>query len=540
MMKLASSLGLVVAVLGGVVCAAGCSVGSETGAAEGAVIAPPLDEARELDSILGDDRVGKVLRAQPNNIPGRFGDFEEVFKVGRKCNRRDSREIWTVEEKSTRITGAQEEANDLLPRLVIGGCEQEPGNLRQSFEMTVALVSDKSLPLADSIPDVPVEVMALDNTTGQFNFYVLEPGPTPTSNATVVRFVKLADDTVQKWTKVDGQPATKEDFPQRKCFNCHINGEPVMNELAEPWTNWVSSHKTMSRRLSGFTGALVSESRPFAGEHARSSLANQLEQVTKASISMWVEGIPGVPGSGFGQRVLDGKDAGGLPLLLRSVFCETTLNYEQVFNTVPMSLFMDKHIAGYAGFEPPLPPISGASWTLLPVRSEVDKRVEIFLQKKGILTPDTVLATRVFDDTHEIFSARRCALHADATSRLAPGVTVDGAIRAAILAALDADETTTTAEQRAFIRALIAPNVSSDARDAAELAYLDDITARLAKEIEQLDSAAGLETLAQRWTDRQADARALFPRPENPFPLPITPTVRAPIAMAPPGGDSTH
>ncbi|MFO0737032.1 MAG: hypothetical protein U0270_14185 [Labilithrix sp.] len=529
------------------VLAAGCSASADdVDRSESAVHAPPLDEAKELDSILGDDRVARYLHANPRGIPGRFGQVEEAYGIGSKCNRTDSHEIWTVEEKDTRITGAQVEMPDLMPRVVVGGCQQTLGNFRDTFELTVAMVSSNvPTDINDAIPDIPVEFMALDNTTGLFNFYVLEPTP-GSDNGTVARFVRLADGTVQKWTKIPGKAATKEDFPQGKCFNCHVHGGPVMNELTEPWTNWVSQHHELSRPMTGYTHALVSESRPFPGDtHTRSTLAQDLERVTRASIAMWVEGIPGVPGSGIGQQTLDGKQPGGVSKLLRSVFCESEVNYASVLHpdAVPTPLFLDQSIADLAGLQPAVAPFSGADWTLLPVRSETDQRIEKFLIKRGILKLDTVNAARVFDDMHDIFSAKRCALHEDATARLAPGVTPDTAVRESILASLDKDDadrkagkpSTTTAPQRAYIRALLSSTITSEDRDSAEAAYISDVTARFQAEATKLESATGLAELSKRWTDRQAAARAMFPKPENMLPL-----THPPPAVVADNGGSTH
>jgi hypothetical protein len=544
MKKIPSIVWLGASLASAVAFAAGCTAGDEDiVSSESAVHAPPLDEAKELESILGDDRVARFVRANPKAIPGKFGQVEEAYGIGSKCNRRDSHEIWAVEEKDTRITGAQVEMPNLMPRVLVGGCQQTLGNLRESFELTVAMVSSNvPTDIDNAIPDVPVEFMALDETSGLFNFYVMEPTP-GSDNGTLARFVRLADGTVQKWTKIPGKAATKEDFPQGKCFNCHVHGGPVMNELTEPWTNWVSQHHQISRPMTGFTHALVSEARPFPGDtHNRNSLANDLERVTRASIAMWVEGIPGKPGSGIGQQTLDGKQPGGVSRLLKSVFCESEVNYASILEAtaVPSPLFLDQKIADLAGLQAPIPPlaVSGPSWTLLPVRSETDQRIEAFLVKRGILKLDTVNAARAFDDMNDIFSAKRCSLHEDATKRITPGVSPDAAVRASILASLDADDaarkagqpSTTTAAQRAYIRALLSDTITADKRDSAELAYIDDVTKRFQAEAAKLETADGLAELSKRWTDRQGLARAMFPKPENMLPLTHAPA--APVASA--------
>jgi hypothetical protein len=521
---------------GGVLAAAivaGCSVPSESSEGAGASLTDPADELAELEKVIGNDRGGRGLRARPGAIPYKLEGVESFFGIGRACSRTDSKEIFVAEEKSSRLTGSQILTADLSPRLVVGGCNQHPSDpsaLRETFELFLAVVSDPARTLEDPLATSPVEAMALDDTTGLFNFYVLEPPAETGATGTVTRFVRRADDVVEKWQKVSGKPATKDVSADRKCFNCHVHGDPIMNELTEPWTNWVSSHKRFSRPLASTSRELVSEARPFGSEHTRSSLANHLEQVTRASIAMWVEGIPGRAGSGLGPQILSGAQPGGVHGLLRSVFCETTVNYASVADTVPVGLFIDESAANLAALEAPIAHPS-TSWTLLPVRAEVDIRIERFLQKARVLRPDTVLAVRLLDDTHDVFSPKRCALHPAVASDLAAGKPVDAAVRAAVLASLSADLATTTPEARAFIRALVAEGVDPAVRDEAESAYVADLGARLAADAARLETSAGQAELAQRWKGRQASARALFPTAANP--LPITQTTSASASPSP-------
>lgn len=490
-----------------------------------------VDDLEELNTILGDDRVATVLRANHTAIPNDLAGFENLFKVGRACERTDSKEIFVIEEKSTRITGAQEEANDLLPRLVIGGCNktpQVPGSMINTFELFLAIVSDKARPLDDPLSLEPnVEAMALDTKTGLYNFYVVEKSLVPNKPGTVTRFIRKADNTVEKWQKVAGQLATKEVSTDRKCYNCHLHGGPIMNELTEPWSNWVSSHKTFSRPLTGDSRALVSEARPFGTEHTRSSLANQLEQVIRASMQAWVEGVPGRANSGLGPQVLAGEQPGGVGSLLKSVFCETEVNYVSTHDTVPIGLFVDVTASQIALLEPPIKPADYPSMTLLPVRAEGDIRIERFLQKAGILRPDTVLAVRVFDDEHAVFSKRRCDLHSSVVSRIGGGVKPDDAVRAVIGEMLTTEDTQAasgaatvhTAAQRAYMRVLLDPTADPVVRDSKQEAYVTELTTRYNADIARLDTQAGREALNTRWYDRQASARAMFPDAKNPLPI---------------------
>ena len=86
--------------------------------------------------------------------------------------------------------------------------------------------------------------MALDDTTGLFNFYVLEPPTAKGAPGTVSRFVRTPADVVEHWQKVPGQAATKGPNDTRKCFNCHIHGDPIMNEWSRGRTGSVRTRRS--------------------------------------------------------------------------------------------------------------------------------------------------------------------------------------------------------------------------------------------------------------------------------------------------------
>jgi hypothetical protein len=503
--------------------AAGCSLASTDDASAASALSN-VDDTAELAKVVGDDRVGRALLANPSAIPYTLAGVEAMFGIGRKCTRPDSHEIWAAEEKDSRLTGEQVPTAALEPRLVVGGCNHDPTNpaaIRQSFELFLAVVSDPAKPLGDPLSTTQVEAMALDDTTGLFNFYVLEP-PTSSSAAgapgTVSRFVRTPSDVVEHWQKIPGQAATKGPNDTRKCFNCHIHGDPIMNEISEPWTNWVSSHKTFSRELTGDSRELVGESRPWNGEHTRSSLANALQQTVQSGLATWVEGFPGKPKSGLGPQILSGAQPGGMDALLKSVFCQTTVNYASAFDTVPLGLIVDGSAANLAALQAPVGVAESSSWTLLPVRADVDIRLELYLEKAQILRPETVMAVRLLDDTHDVFSAKRCAVHAQLGPKLSSAPSVDEAVRSAVLDAVNADASL-GALQKDYIHALVDPSTPADVRDAAESSYIDDLTSRTAAEAAKLQTDAGRQELHQRWLDRQAAARALFTTAANPLPI---------------------
>lgn len=510
--------------VGAMALAAGCSSTADDEAAQsGANLAEqdPVTELAELDKVLAHDRVGRVFHANLTSISSKLPDNENLFGVGRACNNAASKEIFIVEEKSTRFGGRQQDTLNLLPRAVIGGCNQAPltSSHLGSFELMVAAVSDKDYPLDDPFSIEPVEIMALDDDTGLFNFYIIErPEPLhPHDRPTVTRFDRRADGQIMRYQKVANRPATIEVSSNRKCFDCHVNGGPVMNELTQPWSGWISSTGLYSRpSVSGLTRELVSEARPFNREHNRSSLANDLERITREAIQTWIEGQPSHPGSGLGPQVLAGKQPGGVSGLLKSVFCQTELNFASTFDTVPLPMFVDEFAANFASLQPPINSIQNPKFPVrLPVRSEVDKRIEVFLQKKGQITPDVVLATRIVDDTHDVFSQKRCDLYPAVVSAIAGGATPEAASRAA-LASTIAGGANTPAEK--LIAAILDPKTTDDDRSKAESDYIADLTARFNADITKVESDDGLKELDNRLADKQRAAFAMFPSTANVLP----------------------
>src|SRR5260221_2190854 len=125
----------------------------------------------------GDDRVGAALKDHPELIPTNFGEYEQLFKVGRACARTDSKEVFVVQESQTRGQTGDEKTAALLPRAVITGCNtgnvRDFPTLRNSYSLMAALISDPRMPHAadgDTMVLTPVEAVALDNTTGEYNF----------------------------------------------------------------------------------------------------------------------------------------------------------------------------------------------------------------------------------------------------------------------------------------------------------------------------------------------------------------------------------
>lgn len=482
----------------------------------------PATEIAELDKVLGNDRVARAFRANIGNVSSKLPDVEKALGVGRQCANPATKEIFIIEEKSTRFGGRQQDTLNLLPRAVITGCDvRASSDHLGAFELMVAAVSDKDYPLDDPFSIEPVEVMALDETTGLFNFYIIErPEPLhPHDRATVTRFEERADGQIYRLQKVANRLTTIEVSSNRKCFDCHVNGGPVMNELTQPWSGWVSSAGLYSRpTVTGTTRELVSESRPFAGEHNRSSLANDMERIIRSAIGEWVEGVPGRAGSGLGPQTLAGKLPGGPGKLMKSVFCETELNFASTFDTIPIQMFVDEFASQFAALQPPINSLQNPKFPVrLPVRSEVDKRIELFLKKQGIIDNNTITAARLVDDANDVFSTKRCGLYPDVLARIAAGATPNDAARAAIVTTLNADVNARTPAER-LIAATLDANTSDDDLARAQDAYMADLTQRFNDDIVKVESPEGLKELDDRLAARQRAAQALFPSTANVLP----------------------
>lgn len=501
------------------VCAAATGCGGED-AATG-----DEENIAETKAIFGDDRVGAKLASAPRSIPGTYPEVEELFGIGRKCSNDDSKEIYVVEESSSRAGGEQKITEALMPRAIVTGCNtdrQNPDSAINSFGLMVALFSSPDAPNAaehDPMVLSPVEVMALDMTTGLYNFYVFEDNGAG-SPGTVNRIQLRPDDTVVRYRVEPGKKMTTEEVPDRACQNCHANMGPVMNELSEPWTNWVSTHKQLPEaELAGETRSIVDEAIALDGGHNRSSFANDLEPTMRAAMRVWIDGLPGKPRSGFGPAVADGDQPGGIAGLLESVFCQTELNYASAATTVPVELFVDPAAVAGAGIAPPNAYAIDVFPTQLPVRSEMDKRIEKYLIKQKYVSLRTATAIRIVDDTMDVFSSLRCGLYDEVKNGLpsAPA-DVDAHVRK-ILSAKVASGEIPAGPGASYISALIDPQRSSEAQKAAQTAYYDDARARFQADAALLETAAGRAELRKRVTFRKEAAKKMFPGPKNPLPI---------------------
>ncbi|MGH8580632.1 MAG: hypothetical protein ACREVK_11105 [Gammaproteobacteria bacterium] len=90
---------------------------------------------------------------------------------------------------------------------------------------------------SDSFPDAPssIEAWGWDNHRGRYNYYRMDRTGTPNLQLTwKFRGTSVNADRLSVFER------------QGTCMRCHVNGAPVMKELAFPWNNWRSFKFTAS------------------------------------------------------------------------------------------------------------------------------------------------------------------------------------------------------------------------------------------------------------------------------------------------------
>jgi hypothetical protein len=462
------------------------------------------------DSLFQNDRVGRQLKGDVSKIPGDYPALEQAFKMGRECKRGDKQhEIYIVDEKPR-----GEPAGLKLPRAVVTGCNtgdtSKPETARNSYSLMMALISDDSTPQAksgDTMLTSPIETMALDDTTGLYNFYVFEPGPKG-KPGTVSRFWRAKDGTIMTRQLVggSGKPTAAAKSNDKRCFNCHVDGAPIMNELSEPWTNWISPKKAVSTaNMSGMTKELV----------GAASLADQFEQFIRAATQEYTSGDS--KKKGWLARTRDGLLPGGVAKMVRPLFCENELNYLSADTTkgVPGQVFFDPSLTAQSDVVfPEAPPGDTPEPFLFPIRSVYDESVQQSLVDAGYVGFDVAVAIRLLDDENDVFSSQRCGVY-DAVSKAitAAGANPDPKKVAGIIKQTVSDKLASLKlhpAQLAYLKARLA--------EGDHDTQLDAYNAELLTRFQAMDK--GVPAIAAKEKTRKDLARKLFPGNVTNSPLP--------------------
>jgi hypothetical protein len=152
----------------------------------------------------------------------------------------------------------------------------------------------------------------------------------------------------------------------------------------------------------------------------------------------------------------------------------------------------------------------------MPVRADMDERIETALIKKKVVSQRTTIAIRLIDDRNDVFSSVRCNLLSAATSGMPSDATkVDAHLRTFLRGQVDA--LYQEGPRREYARALLDDAVTD--MKPYRLAYLNVATIALARDVEKLQSLEGRAELKARSQLRKDAAKQMFAREANPMPL---------------------
>ncbi len=204
--------------------------------------------------------------------------------------------------------------------------------------------------------------------------------------------------------------------------------------------------------------------------------------------------------------------------MLKSIFCQTELQYASTFSVVPLELFVDPGAVAGGSFIAPPAYSSELFPILMPVRSDMDKRIETAFIKKKLLKQNTVIAIRLVDDRNDIFSAKRCGLYDPIAAALPTDNTqIDAFIRNALK--MQATTLYKAGNAKAYADVLLSDAPATDVVKAARVKYLADMTTLYQTDIAKLKTLKGRDELKTRSQSRKDQARVMFDRDANPMPV---------------------
>lgn len=462
-------------------------------------------DVSELVVLFGDDRVRDVLGVLPLEAwPGDLAGVEAAFGVGRACGQ-PSREIFIVEEAQARPRGARTALDRPVPRVTMTGCSTS------TFERSSLFVVVSSDPARadqeDPIALWPVELMARDRATGEYSFYDLAPDADGVTR--LQRTVRRGSE-VAVLSRRAGVPMVEEPAATASCFGCHVQGAPLFNELAIPWTHWISElTPPLTREYGGETRALIAaatgDDAAREGEPGSTpSGAYDFDQTMRLALEQFARPHVGRALSAPGPRTV--RD------LLQSILCETELNHE----AFPLTLFIDPDAVSGAALRTPAVPVHVRLPILVPTRSEIDRAIERDLVARGLVHRDVALAARVIDDGHDVFSARRCGLLPEADVRAGGSLAnLDASLRQVLG---EAARTLDDEPTRIYVDALLAPGTSRAELATHRDAYLISARARVRALGLSTSTVEGRAAFERRVWERVERAEAMFPGPESPLP----------------------
>jgi hypothetical protein len=246
-------------------------------------------------------------------------------------------------------------------------------------------------------PELPeeVEVMAFDNSTGVYNYYMASPGN--------ITFFGNSKD--MKKGVGSGQA--------RRCAACHTAGGVIMKELDTPWLHWEGHVNTPG------ASELV-QAHPDLG---RKTDGLNFEGVVKDGNRQWNE-----------SRLADLQDNGTLADVLRPLFCTVQINTDNgadfegnQLSSIPVDSLLDPQLKSFGSI-----PVSGSDYEELKAengqtvpgtdkddtilaypfveRSFIDNDYVGKLISAGVIDQEFAKDVLMVDFTRPIFSDERCNL----------------------------------------------------------------------------------------------------------------------------------
>ncbi len=223
------------------------------------------------------------------------------------------------------------------------------------------------------------------------------------------------------------------------CLGCHGGPhqlpywQPLMNEMTNPWSGWNAEPGFRSQLFDEFLDDGIAEGAVYQDITADDLLdsASNLEPIIRAGIDRL-----------NGARVLAREreaDVERALALLQPLYCDESVNFVSEIHgggEIRASSLIDPTLASHmraAGVEDDWPWLAGddlrlpaapSEWealTLVPVRGESTRAVEVSLVSRQVLDPMRALQVRALDWTNPVLSEFRCNLFRAGAARIRGG-----------------------------------------------------------------------------------------------------------------------
>lgn len=360
-----------------------------------------------LDAIAGQgDVIAGVLRDAVTERGTLVGDYRDVLDgIG------DALGCAPETEKSFVVLSN----TGFIPKTVFARCADDP-QLASRFFLAIPAVREAA-DGADVDPQV-LHLSAWDEEAGTYRIYSTRPTD-------------------------DGEMGVN--VSPSFCLGCHGGPhqlpywQPLMNEMTNPWSGWNAEPGFRSQLFDEFLDDEIAGGAVYRDITAGDLLdsASNLEPIVRAGIERL-----------NGARVLARErkaDVERALALLQPLYCDESVNFVSEIHgggEIRSSAVIDPTLATHmqaAGVEGdwawldgddlrlPAAPSTWEALTLVPVRGESTRAVEISLVARQVLDPLQTLRIRALDWTRPVLSELRCNLYRDGANRIRQGA-IDDAV----------------------------------------------------------------------------------------------------------------